>query len=88
MLTMKSESVFASGARRAQGMEDQLPAAMDRRSCRRSASSRGPWKVAFAGIKAISTVKPAFFLPETGIKRAFAAITPNLECCQAIVFMI
>jgi hypothetical protein len=32
--------------------------------------------------------EPVFFLPETGIERAFAAIAPNLECCQPIVFMI
>jgi hypothetical protein len=30
----------------------------------------------------------AFFLSKTGIERAYAAIAPNLECCQAIVFMI
>jgi hypothetical protein len=30
----------------------------------------------------------AFFLPETAIGRAYAAIAPNLECCQAIAFMI
>jgi hypothetical protein len=30
----------------------------------------------------------AFYLSKTGIERAYAAITPNLECCQAIVFMI
>jgi hypothetical protein len=40
------------------------------------------------GLNFDSMIKPAFFLPETGIKRAFAAITSNLECCQAIVFMI
>ncbi|MGB6196700.1 MAG: hypothetical protein WBF49_10200, partial [Methyloceanibacter sp.] len=31
---------------------------------------------------------PAFFLSKTVIERAYAAIAPNLECCQAIVFMI
>jgi hypothetical protein len=30
----------------------------------------------------------AFFLSKTVIERAYAAIAPNLECCQAIVFMI
>jgi hypothetical protein len=30
----------------------------------------------------------AFFLSKTGNERAYAAIAPNLECCQAIVFMI
>jgi hypothetical protein len=30
----------------------------------------------------------ALLLSKTGIERAYAAIAPNLECCQAIVFMI
>jgi hypothetical protein len=28
----------------------------------------------------------ALLLSKTGIERAYAAIIPNLECCQAIVF--
>jgi hypothetical protein len=38
----------------------------------------------FSALSAVT----AFFLSKTGIKRAYAAIVPNLDCCQAIVFMI
>jgi hypothetical protein len=74
-------------------MEDQFPAAMPKR--------KPPGRICKAAMRDMETrlrralgpnfdylQKPAFFLPETGIERAFAAITPNLECCQAIVFMI
>jgi hypothetical protein len=39
---MKSESVFASGARRAQGMEDRLPTAMD--------DTKPPWTICKAAM--------------------------------------
>jgi hypothetical protein len=74
-------------------MEGQSPATV--------AETKQPWTICKAamwdmesrlrralGLNFDSVPKPAFFLPETGIKRAFAAITPNLECCQPIVFMI
>jgi hypothetical protein len=38
----------------------------------------------FSALQAWATL----LLSKTGIERAYAAIAPNLECCQAIVFMI